>query len=83
MCSCSKAHQRTQSQMQPSCGALPAPGGWREAGGRPDPALPWAQLGCIGLTELPGWPRPHALLPHPERGSHVFLRGLRATRQLN
>lgn len=46
-CSCSKAHQRTGSQIQPSCGALPAPGGWREA--RSCPAL-----GSAGLH----WPHP-------------------------
>lgn len=46
-CSCSKAHQRTESQMQPSCGVLPAPGGWREAGSCP-------ALGSAGLR----WPHP-------------------------
>lgn len=37
----------SKSQMQPSCGVLPAPGGWREAGSCP-------ALGSAGLR----WPHP-------------------------
>lgn len=74
MCSCSKAHQRTQSQMQPSCGALPAPGGWREA--RSCPALGSAGLCCP--HPAPGTASSPCTAPSSSEGEPRFSAGFKS-----